>query len=65
MEASSRAGRIIGGLIVIQMVGSAVVNFAMEAPLFGPPGFLVNAAPHSRQIGLAVLLGLRPRSSTP
>ena len=58
MEAAIRAGRIIGILIVIQMVGSALVNFVLEAPLFGAPGFLVNAASHSRQIGLAVVLGL-------
>jgi hypothetical protein len=58
MEAASRAGRIIGVLIVLQMVGSAMVNGVLEAPLFGAPGFLVNAAPHSGQLGLAVVLGL-------
>jgi Domain of unknown function (DUF4386) len=58
MEAASRVGRIIGVLIVMQMVGSAIVNGVLEAPLFGAPGFLVNAAPHSRQIGLAAVLGL-------
>ena len=50
MDALSRAGRTIGVLIVIQMVGGFLVNFVLEAPLFGPPGFLVNAAPHSQQI---------------
>lgn len=58
MGSASRAGRIIGVLIIIQMVGGTMVNFVLEAPLFGPPGFLVNAAYHSRQIGLAALLGL-------
>ena len=58
MAVASRAGRIIGILIVIQMVGGTMVNFVLEAPLFGAPGFLVNAASHSRQIGLAALLGL-------
>jgi len=58
MEAGIRAGRIIGVLIIIQMVGGVMVNFVLEAPLFGAPGFLVNAASHSRQIGLAVVLGL-------
>jgi len=43
----SRAGRIIGVLIILQMVGSGVVNFALRSP-----------APHSRQMGLAVVLGL-------
>jgi hypothetical protein len=58
MEAEIRAGHIIGVLIIIQMVGGVMVNFVLEAPLFDAPGFLVNAAPHSRQIGLAVVLGL-------
>jgi hypothetical protein len=58
MEAASRVGRIIGILMIVQMVGSAMVNGVLEAPLFGAPGFLVNAAPHSRQIGLAAVLGL-------
>ena len=43
----SRAGRIIGVLIILQMVGSGLVNFALRDP-----------APHSRQMGLAVVLGL-------
>ncbi len=35
-----------------------MVNFALEAPLFGAPGFLVNAASHTQQLGLAALLGI-------
>jgi len=58
MAAMSRAGRVIGVLIILEMVGGGVVNFVLEAPLFGVPGFLVNAAPHSRQIALAAVLGL-------
>ena len=58
MDAASRVGRVIGVLILMQMIGGMIVNFALEAPLFGAPGFLVNAAPHSRQIGLAAVLGL-------
>lgn len=58
MEAESRAGRIVGVLFLVQMVGSGIVNFVLEAPLFGVPGFLVNAAPHARQLGLAAVLGL-------
>ncbi len=58
MDAEVRAGRLIGIMIIIQMVGGILVNFVLEAPLFGAPGFLVNAASHSRQIGLAAVLGL-------
>lgn len=58
MEAESRAGRIVGVLFLLQMVGSGIVNFVLEAPLFGAPGFLVNAAPHAKQLGFAALLGL-------
>ena len=58
METARRAGRIIGVLIIIQIVGGGMVNFTLEAPLFGEPGFLVNAASHSQQLGLAVIFGL-------
>ena len=58
MEAESHAGRIIGALVIIQMLFGVLVNFVLEAPLFDAPGFLVNAAHYSRQIGIAALLGL-------
>ncbi|HZF10157.1 MAG TPA: DUF4386 domain-containing protein [Thermoanaerobaculia bacterium] len=58
MEATSRPGRIVGALILAQMVGSVLVNFVLTAPLFGTPGFLVSAAAHPRRIGISVLLGL-------
>jgi hypothetical protein len=58
MEATSRPGRIIGVLVLLQMVGSALVNGYLEAPLFGTPGFLVTAAPIASQVGLAAVLGL-------
>jgi hypothetical protein len=58
MEAESRAGRIIGALVIAQMICGVVVNFVLEAPLFDAPGFLINAAHYSRQIGFAALLGL-------
>lgn len=56
MDALSRAGRVIGVLIVAQLVASFLVNFVLEAPLFGPPGFLVNAAPHADMIALGAVL---------
>jgi Domain of unknown function (DUF4386) len=58
METVRHAGRIIGVALIVQMAGSALVNFGLEAPLFEPPGFLVSAASHSLQIGVAALTGL-------
>jgi len=58
MEIERRAGRIVGVLFLVQMLGSAAVNFGLEAPLFGEPGFLVNAAPHAMQIGASAVFGL-------
>jgi len=58
MDAAVRAGRIIGALIIFRMVGSSLVNFGLEAPLFGTPGFLNNAAAHSTQIAVGALLGI-------
>ena len=58
LSIASGASRIIGLLLLAQMVAGPLVNFVLMAPLFGAPGFLVNAAPHSLQISLSVLLGL-------
>ena len=58
METSRTASRIIAVLILTQMVSGALINFGLEAPLFGAPGFLVNAAAHGSQIALAAILGL-------
>jgi hypothetical protein len=58
MEASRTASRIIAVLILTQMVSGGLINFVLEAPLIGEPGFLVNAAPHASQIALAAVLGL-------
>src|SRR6185437_10030164 len=58
IRAASRAGRIIGILLLLQMLGSAVVTFGLEAPSFDPPGFLVNAAHHAPLVGAAAVLGL-------
>jgi hypothetical protein len=58
MRTAATAGRIVGALIIVQMVAGVLVNFVLTAPLFGSPGFLVSAASHSLQIGLSVLLGL-------
>jgi hypothetical protein len=58
MEATNRVSRILGALILAQMVGGVLVNFVLTAPLFGAPGFLVDAAAHPRRLGLSVLAGL-------
>jgi hypothetical protein len=58
MGTAKRAGRIIGVVIIVQMVAGFLVNFVLEAPLFGAPGFLVNGAPHAEQVAVAALSGL-------
>jgi hypothetical protein len=51
-------GRIIGVLLILHMTGSGMMNFVLESSLFSASGFLINAASHAWQIGLAALLGL-------
>jgi len=58
MDLERHAGLIVGTLLIVQMAGSAIVNFRLEAPLFGEPGFLVNAAAYGPQIGLSALVGI-------
>ena len=55
--AAAGAGRIVGVLILVQMLTSGIVNFVLKRPLLSS-AFLVNAAPNSQQIGVAVILGL-------
>lgn len=58
MSHVNRASRIIGCIVLVQFVGGIVANFVLTAPLFGTPGFIVNGAIYSQQIGFAVLVGL-------
>lgn len=58
----TRASRTLGVLILAQMAGSGLLNFAVEAPLIQPPGFLANAASHAQQLGAAALLGMAVES---
>jgi hypothetical protein len=58
MHTAKGIGRIIGALILMQMIGSGLVNFVLLEPVFSAPGFLVNAAGHSLRVSLSVLLGL-------
>jgi hypothetical protein len=58
MLATNNPGRLIGILLLLQFVGGILVNLVLTAPLFGEPGFLVNGAIYSRQIGLSALMGL-------
>jgi hypothetical protein len=58
MITAKGAGRIIGVLVLLQSIGSGLVNFVLMAPVFAAPGFLVNASGHSQQVSLSALLGL-------
>jgi len=58
MGTAKGIGRIIGVLLLVQIVAGVTVNFVLMAPVFAAPGFLVNAAAHSLQISIAVLIGL-------
>lgn len=55
MRSAKITGRIIGGLLVVQLAG-LMVPFILLHPLQQPPGFLQHAAPVSFQIRVAVLL---------
>ena len=54
----TQLGRLIGVLLLLEVIAGILENFVLTAPLFGEPGFLINAAPHATQIGLSALLGV-------
>jgi hypothetical protein len=58
MTTPRTAGRIVGILILAQMVFGILDNFVLTASLFGAPGFLVAASAHAGSIATSVLLGL-------
>jgi Domain of unknown function (DUF4386) len=58
MASNMRTGRIIGVLLLVQVAAGILLNFVFTAPLFGEPGFLINAAPHAGQIAQSALIGI-------
>jgi hypothetical protein len=55
---SRKIGRLIGALMLLQVIAGILLNFVFTAPLFGEPGFLINAAPHATQIAQSALIGI-------
>lgn len=58
MSHVNRTSRIIGCIVLAQFIVGILTNFFLTAPLFGSPGYMVNGAIYSQQIGFAVLVGL-------
>ncbi len=58
MPSDLKTGRIIGALLLLEVIAGILLNFVFTAPLFGEPGFLINAAPHASQIAQSVLIGI-------
>jgi hypothetical protein len=58
MTTAKRAARTIAVLLLLQMAAGPIVNFALLQPVLAAPGFLENAATHSLQIAVAVVIGL-------
>lgn len=46
----------MGGLLLVQAVLGATVNFGLLGPITAPPGFLINAAASPTRLSLAALL---------
>lgn len=58
MTEDRNIGRLIGLALIAQGVLGGMVNFVLFAPVIkAPSGFMVNAATHSLQLGVSVLLG--------
>jgi hypothetical protein len=56
MTSARQNGRLIGILLLAQILLSAVINIGLTGPVFRPPGFLVNAAGSAVEMRVAVLL---------
>lgn len=58
MGTAITAGRVVGALILAQLVSGVLMNFVLTTPAFDDTGFLAAASPHAEQIGLSALLGI-------
>ena len=64
MTTAKRAARTIAVLLLLQMAAGPIVNFVLLQPVLAAPGFLDNAATHSLQIAVAVVIGLATVAAT-
>jgi MFS family permease len=59
MMTARGAGRVVGTMMLAQVVAGMVINLVLLGPLFSvPPGFMENAAAGATQVRLGVLVGL-------
>ena len=58
MTTTRASGRLVAAMLLTQMIVSPIVNFALLAPLFAPPGFLEQSASHASAISSAAVLGI-------
>jgi hypothetical protein len=58
MTTAKSAGRLVAAMLLTQMIVSPIVNFVLLAPIFAPPGFLVQSAAHANAISVAAVLGI-------
>lgn len=58
MQNATTAGRIVGVLLLLLIVGGALGNFVLTAPVFAAPGYLVNAAAHPLNLSFSALAGI-------
>ena len=55
-RSATATGRVIGIMLLAQLVLAPVTNFALLSSAFAPPGFLANAAQHALEVRLSALL---------
>jgi hypothetical protein len=57
MDDPRTIGRIVGALLLAQLIAGPIENFTLMGPVVAAPGFLLNAAAHPRNLALAATLG--------
>ena len=57
MASAKTVGRVMGGLLILQIIIGSTVNFGLlGSTIMGPPGVLTNAAQYPMRMSLAALL---------
>jgi len=57
MRTAKGVGRMVGIHTLLQMIGGAVMNFALMGPVTAESGYMMNAAANSTRVSTAALFG--------
>lgn len=62
MKVKDNTARIIGLLIIVQLIVGILTNFILIGPIFANGGFIINAAANAQQLGISAIIAVTSNS---